>query len=293
MVLPNGTDYTERMSESYPFIDPARHNLTGKCVFITGASKGIGAAIALSYAKAGVSIIGIAARSSQDTTIKAIEEAAKTARRPLPTILPYTLDVTDMESVKSVVECFALDTGGRLDILVNNAGYLPRFVPITESDPDDWWHGWEVNVKGVFLLTRQMLPIMLRDLESDRTVVTLTSTSAHRVTYGGSSYQMTKLVNLRFSEFIGSEYGDQGVLAYAVNPGAVPTQMGEKVALDTGTALVDSADVCADTITFLTSEKRDWLQGRYISALWNMEVFLGRKEDIVTNDFLKVRMAIG
>lgn len=125
------------MSESYPFIDPTKHSLTGKCVFITGASKGIGAAIAVSYAKAGVSTIGIAARSSQDTTIKAIQEATQTAGKPLPTILPYKLDVTDTDSVKSVVKCFALDTSGHLDILVNNAGYLPRFVPMTDSDPDD------------------------------------------------------------------------------------------------------------------------------------------------------------
>lgn len=233
------------MSESYPFIDPTKHNLVGKCVFITGASKGIGAAIAVSYAKAGVSIIGTAARSSQDTTIKAIKEAANAAGKSLPTIFSYTLDVTDTESVKNIAKLFALDTGGRLDILVNNAGYLPRFVPIIESDPEDWWEGWRVNVKGVFLLTREMLPLMLGDKESDRTVVTLTSTSAHRTTYGGSSYQMTKLINLRFSEFIGAEYGDQGVLAYAVNPGAVPTQMGEKVALDTNTREFIEVMICS------------------------------------------------
>ncbi|KAJ5616270.1 hypothetical protein N7537_001384 [Penicillium hordei] len=267
------------MSQSYPFIDPLKLNLAGKSVFITGTSKGIGLAIAISYAKAGASLIGIAARSSQEATIKAIQEAAVAAGKPLPKILAYKLDVTDPDMVNEIASRFALDTSSRLDILVNNAGYLPRFVPITESDPEDWWKGWEVNVKGVFLLTRQMLPIMLRDRQSDRTIVTLTSTSAHRVSSGGSSYQMTKLVNLRFSEFIGAEYGSEGVLAYAVNPGAVATEMGRSV--------------CADTITYLTSEKRDWLQGRYLSALWNMEVVLQRKEEIIENDFLKVRMAIG
>jgi NAD(P)-dependent dehydrogenase (short-subunit alcohol dehydrogenase family) len=229
-----GTDYTEHKSQPYPFIDPLSLNLEGKSVFITGASKGIGAAIATSYAKAGASIIGIGSRTSQSETIKAIQQVAKTSGRSLSKILSYEVDVTNPRSVEQVATRFREDANGRLDILVNNAGYLPRFTPIVDSEPDDWWRGWEVNVKGVFLLTRSMLPIMLSDERSDRTVVTLTSTSAHRVSYGGSSYQITKLVNLRFSEFIGAEYGQHGVLAYSVNPGRVATDMGAKVALDTG-----------------------------------------------------------
>ncbi|KAL2826640.1 hypothetical protein BDW59DRAFT_179361 [Aspergillus cavernicola] len=294
MVLANGTDYTTPKSQTYPFIDPQKHNLSGKSVFITGASKGIGAAIAISYARAGASIIGIAARSAQGTTIAAIQEAATAAGRDILKILCYELDVTDVENVRTITEQFAQDSNNHLDILINNAGYLPRFTPITESDPEDWWRGFEVNVKGVFLVTQAMLPIMLGDRDSDRTVVNLTSTSAHRVSYGGSAYQMTKLLNVRFAEFIGVEYaGIGGVLAYAVNPGRVATEMGEKVKLGTGISLDDSPDLCADTITFLTSERREWLQGRYISALWNMEVVLQRKEEIVRNDFFKVRIAIG
>ncbi|OKL58117.1 hypothetical protein UA08_06586 [Talaromyces atroroseus] len=294
MVLHNGTDYTEHKSEPYPFIDPRKLNLEGKSVFITGASKGIGAAIATSYASAGASIIGLGARTSQGETVKAIAEAAKAAGRVAPKVFEYELDVTSLASIEKVAAKFRDDdANGRLDILVNNAGYLPSFVPIAKSDPDDWWRGWEVNVKGVYMLTRAMIPIMLNDRQSDRTIVTLTSTSAHRVSYGGSSYQMTKLVNLRFCEFIAAEYGQDGFLAYAVNPGRVATDMGEKVALDTGITLEDSPELCANTISFLTSEKRDWLQGRYISALWDMEKLLERRDEIVKNDYLKVRMVIG
>lgn len=98
------------------------------------------------------------------------------------------MGVTDPDNGQQNRESFCAGRIFPLRYTVNNAGYLPRFLPITESDPEDWWKSWEVKVKGVFLLTRQMLPIMLRDQQSDRTIVTLASTSAHGVSSGESSY---------------------------------------------------------------------------------------------------------
>ena len=194
-------------------------------MFITGASKGIGAAIAKSFAKAGASTIGIGARSPTIEVVEAIKSSAVEAKRPEPRVHSYTMDVTDPASVAAVAKQFSTDAEGHLDVLVNNAGYLSKFVPIVDSDPAEWWMNWEVNIKGVYLTTKYFLPTMLEDDRSDKTIVNLTSAGAHSVIHGGSGYQTTKFAQLRFTEFIGAEYGDKGVLSYAVHPGTVLTEM--------------------------------------------------------------------
>lgn len=221
------------MHDPYPYIDPAKLNLNGKSVFITGASKGIGAALATAYAKAGASVIGLGSRSSQEDLLKVIRSAAVHAGRPEPNVFSYAMDVTDPASVEKAAASFATDAGGRLDILVNNAGYL-SYEPIVDSDPLDWWTTWEVNVKGVYLSTRYFLPIMLKDSKSQRTVVNTSSLGAHHIGKGCSAYQTSKLAVSRFTEFLGAEYGDQGVVAFSVHPGAVLTDMGAKFSKASG-----------------------------------------------------------
>lgn len=136
------------MHDTYPLIDPLKQNLSGRRVFISGASKGIGKAMAIAYARAGASYIAIAARSDLATQKKEVEEAAKRAnRQSIPTVLSLNVDVTDWKSVKSAAEKVEAEFGG-LDILINNAGCLSEFVRIVDADPDLWWRDWEVNVKG-------------------------------------------------------------------------------------------------------------------------------------------------
>lgn len=202
-------------------------------MFITGASKGIGTALAIAYTKAGASIIGIASRSSQEDLVKVMKSVAAHAKRPEPKVFSYAMDVTDPESVEKAAAQFATDSDGHLDILINNAGYLSMGT-IVDSDPKDWWMNWEVNVKGVYLSTKYLLPIMLKDQKSDRTIVSLSSAGAHNISNGGSAYQPTKLAVTRFTEYLGVEYGDQGVLSFSVHPGGVPTAMGDKFAKPRG-----------------------------------------------------------
>ena len=83
----------------------------------------------------------------------------------------------------------------------------------------------EVNIKGSYLATRFFLPIMLKDDKSQKTIVNVTSMGAHGRTKGGSGYQSSKHALLRLTEFIGVDYGEQGVLAYCLHPGGVMTEM--------------------------------------------------------------------
>lgn len=212
---------------------PTQWDLSGKTVLITGASRGVGQATALSYARAGASGIVIAARSS-----KALEELASEIRKiakagnPAPKVLSLDCDVTDEKSVERAAESVQ-EMFGSLDVLVNNAGALEPFVPIAESKPDVWWNTWVVNMRGMYLVTRAFLPLILKS--NGKTIVNVSSNSAHWLVEEGSSYQVgisacacckflghsndghcdnqtTKLAILRFSEFLELEYGPLGVL---------------------------------------------------------------------------------
>lgn len=191
-------------------------------MFITGASKGIGKAVTLSFAKAGASFIAIGARSDLQSLEQAIQEAAASADRKPPHVLLINLDVTSQKSVDDaaakVEKAF-----GKLDILINNAGVIEPISPIVDSNPDAWWKTWTVNVRGPYLVTRAFLPLLLKG-EYKHIIIT-TSVGAHAVMPGLSAYQPGKLAILRFTEFINAEYGDKGVLAYAVHPGAIITEI--------------------------------------------------------------------
>ncbi|MCJ1394378.1 hypothetical protein MMC18_007256 [Xylographa bjoerkii] len=286
-----GRNFTPTLhNDTYPFIAPTTLSLHGKHVFITGASKGIGRATALSYAQAGASALALSARSSLSTLESEIASAAKAAGHPPPKVLAYEMDVTSRDSVEAVAARATHDLDGRLDILINNAGYLEVGLPIVDSDPDEWWKTWTVNMRGPYLVTRAFLPLMLKG--GDKTIVNLSSLGAHSKRPGGSGYQMTKMAICRFTEFIVAEHGEQGVLAFAVHPGGVMTELAANMPKHMHGILVDTAEMGADTITFLTGEKRTWLAGRYISCNWDMEEFLKMEKDIVNRDLLKFRMAV-
>ena len=213
-----------RRNDTYEFINPTKcTSLKGKNVFITGASKGIGRATAISYARAGASGIGLAARSSLSTLESEIASAAKEAGRAPPNVHSYAMDVADREAVESTAKRVDEDFSGRLDILINNAGYLEVFTPIIDSDPDEWWKTWTVNIRGPYLVTRAFLPIMLKG--GDKQIVNLSSVGAHGKRPGASAYQPSKLALCRITEFIMAEYGEAGVLAFCLHPGGVRTHL--------------------------------------------------------------------
>ncbi|KAF2768531.1 NAD(P)-binding protein [Teratosphaeria nubilosa] len=143
---PMGLDFTPNIHhDTYDFINPTKVDLSDRAVLITGASKGIGKATALSYAQAGASYIAIAARSSLESLKGELEEAAKKAGRASPKVLALQQDVTDYASVEQTVNDVE-KTFGRLDIVISNAGYLEPFMPFLESKPEDWKRSYEVNI---------------------------------------------------------------------------------------------------------------------------------------------------
>ena len=226
----NGVTSTSH-HDTYPFIAPTKNDFRSKHVFITGASKGIGRALATAYSRGGASCIALSARSSLVEVVSECEAAAQEAGHPMPKVLIYAMDVVDRYGIERTAAEAAKDMDGRLDILVNNAGYLEVFKPIVDSDPDEWWKTWTVNIRGPYHVTRAFLPLMLRG--GDKTIVNLSSIGAHRKRPGASGYQTTKFAIARFTEFIEAEYGEMGVIAFCVHPGGVMTELAANMPLET------------------------------------------------------------
>ncbi|KAK4031570.1 hypothetical protein C8A01DRAFT_51396 [Parachaetomium inaequale] len=139
---------------------------------------------------------------------------------------------------------------GYIDILVNNAGYLVPFVPLGKGD----------KVLG----------------SMDKTIVNVTSVGALVLTLGTSVYQTSKLAVLRLSEYL------IGLIVYSVYPVSVVT--------DLATVCNDTPELAGDSIVYLTSKRREWLAGRYVSCAWDMLELIGREYEIVERNLLKLQM---
>ncbi|KAF2437191.1 putative oxidoreductase [Tothia fuscella] len=276
-------------ADTYPAIDPTNADLTGKSVFITGASKGIGLAAAISFAKAGASKIAIAARTPLESVEKQVLSAAKDAGRDVPEVVCLTVDVSNKESVASAAQQLK-GSWKSLDVLINNAGYLETWLPIAQSDPDEWWKTWEININGTYLTTHYFLPLLTAALTS--TIINVSSAGAHATHRGASAYQCTKLAICRFTEFLNEEYKDEGVTAMAVHPGGVDTELAKGMPEFMHGYLTDTPELVGDTFVWLSRGGREWLGGRYASVTWDVEELEGRKDEVLKGELLKVRMAV-
>ena len=122
-------------------------SLDGKVALVTGASRGIGEAIAVAYARQGADV-AIAARSVDD-----LERVAKEIENAGGRALPLPCDVTDAEQCDAIVERTIADLG-RLDVLVNNAGGTKFMAPIVDTRRDGWEKAIRLNLDSVFYLTQ-------------------------------------------------------------------------------------------------------------------------------------------
>lgn len=287
-------------STSYDYISPLKLDLKGKHVLITGAAwkDGVGYATATAFARAGVSAIAVADLHGVSSDLVAqLKSAAVQAGRPEPTVLSCTVDIASRDSVQAMHRAVSEEGfGGRLDIVVNNAACMEPVKPFLDSDPDVYWHTWEVNVRGLFNVARTFLPMLLSTRASSNgdgscIMINVSSSGALSARSGGASYRSSKFAILRWTESLQLEYGDKGLLTFCVNPGAIKTRISEGVLPGTvRNAFPDRPDVAGDAVAWLAAERREWLGGRYVSCPWDMEELMDKKDAIVEEDRLKMRM---
>ncbi|GJE98166.1 SDR family oxidoreductase [Phanerochaete sordida] len=276
--------------ETYPAIDPTKANLSGKVVVVTGASRGIGKAIALAVAQAGTKGLALFARGSLDA-VKAECLAAQRQGHPLE-VLTAQVDVTNEAQVAAAAKQVEA-TFGRVDIVVNNAGYLEPYNFIADTVSAEWWRGFEINVQGTYFVTRAFLPLLIKS-DGDKTVVNVSSGGAFMFLPRYSAYALSKLAEIRFSEVLVAEYGAQGILSYAVHPGMNDTDMTKQLPPDVQAIVtyLDTPEFAANTLLWLIKERRDWLAGRYVDCNWDMEALEAKKQEIVEGDKLKLTLSI-
>jgi len=279
----------KKHDDTYPFIDPLKGNATGLKVLVTGASKGIGRKTVVSFAKSGASAIALLARSDLDDVVKEVVEAARQSGHPEPHMLKLQVSTTDAAGVEKALKIVEREFGW-LDVVVNNASRMETWRPLAETDIDDWWSTWEVNLKGTFIISRGALPLTLKS--KLKTIVVITSAGGLATMNGGSAYEGTKTAQIRFNDFLMKEYGEQGLIAYAVHPGGVKTEVAYAMPEWMYHLLTAEPELPADTLVWLTRERREWLAGRYVNVPWDMEELLARKAEIVEKDLLKLKLTV-
>ena len=151
---------------------------------MTGASKGIGKAIALAFSQSGVRGLVLLARSDL-SAVKAECLAAQRSGRSLE-VLTAQVDVAKNEEVVAAVKTVE-ETFGRLDVVINNAGYLAKYSSITDSDPEDWWTTWNINIRGTYHVVRAALPLLIK-CDGDKTVINVSSMGGNVIFPRYSSY---------------------------------------------------------------------------------------------------------
>lgn len=225
---------------------------------------------------------------------RAVKVAAKEAHKVEPRVLQIKLDVASQSSIEAAAAAVE-KSFGRIDIIINNAGVLGIKNKVADGDPLDWWNTWTINVRGPYLILRAFLPLLLKSPGGLKNILNVTSIGAFIIGSGMSAYQPSKLALLRLTEFVAEEYKDEGVTALAVHPGNIITDIvgGEEGLPDwLRPIFVDTPELAADTIVWLTKERRDWLSGRYVSCTWDMEELSAMEEDIVKGNKLKMSLTL-
>jgi len=188
-------------------------NFVGKTVLITGASRGIGAAAAYAFAKAGANV-ALLARSTDDIAEIAGEIGDKALAIPC--------DVSRYFDVASAIEATARAFGG-LDIVINNAGVLEPIGHLQDTDPAAWSRVIDINVKGVMHGMHAAMPGMIA--QGHGTIINISSGAAHGPVEGWSAYCSSKAAVYMLTRAADKESRDKGLRILGLSPGTVATQM--------------------------------------------------------------------
>jgi 3-oxoacyl-[acyl-carrier protein] reductase len=238
-------------------------SLTNRIAFITGASRGIGRACAISLAAAGHRVI-VAARNAEklQETAEAIKSAGGQAD-------PVEIDMTSPDSIKAA---FAKAKElGRIDILVNNAA-ITRDGLVLRMKPDDWNAVIQTNLTGAFLAIQQVLPGMMK--ERWGRIVNISSVVGQSGNAGQANYVSSKAGLIGLTKAIAQEMGSRGVTANAVAPGFIdtdmtavlPEELKEKLLATIPLKRFGAPEDVAAAVRFLCSEEAGYITGHVIDV---------------------------
>ena len=219
---------------SHADIAPTNPSLSaaGKVIFVTGGAGGIGKAIAEAFAQAGASAIMLVGRT--EATLRQTKDELSSATK---SSIAYALaDTTDPVTVEQALST-AIKLYGKIDVLVNNAGYLDAHKPLAESELEDYWKCFEINIKGPIVTTQAFLKVA----QPDATLINVTSGAAiipYIPEYSG--YSSSKLGAAKVMEYV--HYENPHLRVFNLQPGTIITNMAKKSGLDVRT--FDEPSMC-------------------------------------------------
>jgi NAD(P)-dependent dehydrogenase (short-subunit alcohol dehydrogenase family) len=254
-----------------------RHPLTGLAALITGASQGLGLAIARAYVEQGADIF-ICARdqAALDEAQKEVASISSTTR-----VIARVADVRDPDAVNSLVDA-AVSAFPNLSVLVNNAGIYGPKGPVEENDWDEWRRAIEINLFGSVLTARAVIP-QLRAVGGGK-IIQISGGGATSPMAGLSSYAASKAAVVRFAETLALELREDNIDVNAIAPGAINTRMLDEILVagpeKVGAAYYERAQAQqrsggtppekgAELAVWLASAASDGITGKLISAVWD------------------------
>lgn len=238
--------------------------LDGKVSLVTGASRGIGKAIALKLASLGSRVAINHIAQEKDNAAKVVEAIASLGGEAMP----VEADVRNAEAVKAMVQTVT-DRWGKIDILVNNAGITRDNLLLRMSD-EAWDDVINTNLKGAYLCTKFALRSMMK--QQWGRIISMSSISGIIGTAGQGNYSASKGGLIAFTKSIAREVGPLNITVNAIAPGFIMTEMTEKLPEERKKAILSMISLqrfgkpeeVAELIAFLASDRAAYINGQVI-----------------------------
>ncbi|NJN37071.1 MAG: SDR family oxidoreductase [Nitrospiraceae bacterium] len=250
--------------------------LEGKVAVVTGGNAGIGEAIAKRFTDEGASVV-ITGRRQQE-----LDHVVNVIRLHKGTVLGVAGSVTDDTHVQDVIRR-TLDSFGKIDVLVNNAGIGAFGKRLHETDDTTWANVFDVNVTGVFRMTRAVIPQMLK--QGRGSIINVSSIASLVGLSGLAAYTASKGALDAFTRAVAVEYAQDGIRCNVVNPGLIDTPMAASLMANPDmlqTILAQYAirrpgkpEEVANMILYLASDEATWVTGATFPIDGGMTVHKG------------------